>query len=180
MNGPLGKKPSAPRRLLAACLVLCALALSGCASRKAQAPPDIIPINDQNFAYEVLRQPGPTLVLYYNPEAWQSQEMYRRLDWLSKLYKGKVKFCAFSWDLAADPAPYHLEMVPTLVLFRDGWEIDRMRGIPADNEGLRQLNADLELWVMTAALQLTDDPRFQARYVYLYKNGNRLQAENDF
>ncbi|QLA14662.1 thioredoxin family protein [Desulfolutivibrio sulfoxidireducens] len=162
--------------LLAACAVV---VLSGCARPKTQAPPDIIAVGDQSFASEVIAQPGVTLVLFSNAEAWQSQEMSRRYSWLADAYRGRLKFCSFAWDLAADPAPYRLEILPTLVMYRDGYEVDRMRGIPDTTDGLRTLNDDLELWVLRTGLQLMQDPKFQARFVYQFHNTASLTPVNE-
>lgn len=169
------KRPSHPllTGLLAACVVC---ALCACA-KKPVAPPDIIPVSAQNFDLEVLRQPGVTLVLFHT-DAWQSQEMYRRLQWLSENYRGQLKFCAFAWNMADDPSPYRLEMLPTLVMYRDGWEVDRMRGIPSGQEAMHGLADDLELWVLRTGLQLTDDPRFQATFSYRFNNTSRLVPGN--
>ncbi len=162
--------------LIAACAVV---ALSGCARPKPQAPPDIIAVGDQNYASEVIAQPGVTLVLFSNAEAWQSRELSRRYAWLAETYRGRLKFCSFAWDLAADPAPYRLEMLPTLVMYRDGYEVDRMRGIPDTQDGLRTLNDDLELWVLRTGLGLTQDPTFQGRFLYMFHNTARLTPENE-
>ncbi len=162
--------------LIAACAVV---ALSGCARPKPQAPPDIVAVNDQNFSSEVIAQSGVTLVLFSNVEAWQSQEMSRRFSWLLESYRGRLKFCTFAWDLTADPAPYRLEMLPTLVMYRDGYEVDRMRGIPDTQDGLRTLNDDLELWVLRTGLRLTKDPVYQAQFLYLFKNTARLTPINE-
>jgi thiol-disulfide isomerase/thioredoxin len=160
--------------LIAVCALCC---LCACA-RKAQAPPDIIPVTAANYTEEVLRQPGVTLVLFQTPDAPQSREMYSHLSWLSQAYKGQLKFCAFAWDVSADPAPYRLEMLPTLVMYRDGWEIDRMRGVPTTMDARRGLNDDLELWVLRTGLQRTYDPRFQAQFSYRFDNTNMLAAGN--
>lgn len=160
--------------LIAVCVVclLCACA------RKAPPPPDIVPVTAQTFAEEVLRQPGPTLLLFYNADAPQSREMYNLLGWLSQSYKGQLRFCAFAWDPSADPTPYRLEMLPSLVMYRDGWEIDRMRGVPDSVDAQRALASDLELWVLRTGLKRTDDPRFQAQFSYRFNNTPTLQAGN--
>jgi len=170
------------RALLATLVAVPAvLSLAACAKQpKTQAPPDITPVNAGSFSSEVVGQPGVTLVLFHNLEAWQSQDMYQRFSWLSQSYRGRLKFCAFAWDMTADPAPYHLEMLPTLVMYRDGYEVDRMRGIPDDSQALAALNDDLELWILRTGLKLTQDPTFQAAFDYRFKNGVRLFPENDF
>jgi thioredoxin-like negative regulator of GroEL len=160
--------------------VLAACLLMSCArAPKTPPPPDIVAVNAGNYSSEVIRQPGVTLVLFHNLEAWQSQDMYQRLAFLSQTYKGRLKFCAFAWDTAADPAPYRLEMLPTLVMYRDGYEVDRMRGIPDNATAMAALNDDLELWILRTGLKLTQDPTFQAAFSYRFKNGVRLIPEND-
>lgn len=160
--------------ILASCLLL------ACARPPKASPPDIVTINAANFTVEALRQPGVTLVLFHNPGAWQSQNMYQRLDYLAKSYKGKLKFCAFAWDVADDPSPYRLEILPTLVMYRDGYEVDRMRGVSDDPQALAELNDDLELWILSTGLQLKQDPVFQASFGYMFKNSFKLLPENDF
>lgn len=159
--------------LIAACAV-CLL----CACARKAPPPDIVPVTAETFSEAVLRQPGVTIVLFYNPESPQSRDMYSLLSWLSQSYKGQLRFCAFAWDPGADPTPYKLEMLPSLVLFRDGWEIDRMRGMPDQPQARRALPGDLELWILRAGLQRTYDPRFQAQFNYRFNNGYTLEAGN--
>lgn len=168
-----------PARLpLLGLIAVCAMCLLGACAPKRPAPPDIVSVNAGTFLAEVARQPGVTLLLFHNPDAPQSQEMYRLLGWLSQAYKGQLKFCAYAWDTTADPTPYRLEMLPTLVMYRDGWEIDRMRGIPATPEERRTLHEDLELWVLRTGLERTYDPRFLAQFSYRFDNGNTLQIGN--
>jgi len=159
--------------------VLAACLLMSCARAPKTQAPDIVAVNAGNFSAEVLRQPGVTVVLFQNMEAWQSQEMHQRVSWLAATYRGRLRFCAFAWDMAADPAPYRLEILPTLVMYRDGYEVDRMRGLPDDARGMAALNDDLELWIMRTGLKLTQDPAFQAAFSYRFKNGARLVPEND-
>lgn len=151
--------------------------LCACAQKQAP-PPDIVTVTAENYSAEVLRQPGLTLLLFHNPEAPQSREMYKLLGWLAQTYKGQLKFCAFAWDTSADPTPYRLEMLPTLVMYRDGWELDRMRGVPDSLEARRGLAADLELWLLRTGFNRTSDPRFQAQFSYRFNNGYTLQVGN--
>ncbi|OLN30387.1 hypothetical protein DVDV_0587 [Desulfovibrio sp. DV] len=163
---------------LSGLIAVCAVCLLCACARKAPPPPDIMPVTAETFAEAVLRQPGLTLLLFYNADSPQSRELYDLLGWLSQSYKGQLRFCAFPWDAGADPAPYRLEMLPSLVMYRDGWEIDRMRGVPDSAEARRALPDDLELWVLGTGLERTDDPRFQARFSYRFNNGYTLEAGN--
>jgi hypothetical protein len=159
--------------------VLAVCLLASCARAPKTQAPDIVAIDAGSFASQVLQQPGVTVVLFHNLEAWQSQDMYQRLAYLAKTYRGKLRFCAFAWDMAADPAPYRLEMLPTLAMYRDGYEVDRMRGLPDDPRALAALNDDLELWILRTGLKLKKDPVFQAAFDYRFHNGVKLIPEND-
>jgi hypothetical protein len=64
-------------------------------------------------------------------------------------------------------------------MYRDGYEVDRMRGIPDDARAMAALNDDLELWILRTGLKLTQDPKFQASFDYRFKNGVKLIPEND-
>lgn len=169
-------RPAKPN--LVGLIAVCAVCLLCACARKAPPPPDIVPVTAETFTEEVLRQPGTTLLLFYTSDSPQSRKMYNLLSWLSQNYKGQLRFCAFAWDTSADPTPYRLEMLPSLVMYRDGWEIDRMRGVPDSSSGQRNLPDDLELWVLRTGLQRTDDPRFQAQFSYRFNNTATLEAGN--
>lgn len=154
-----------------------ALLLAGCAAKQRPSQPPLVTAVDANtYPLEALG-PGLHLVLFYNGQFPQSQDMLTRLNQLAGKYKGKAHFASFLWDLSADTGPYGLELLPTLVMLRDGREVDRMRGMPPGAEARAVLDDDLELWLIKTGLGLKLD-RFRADYQYRFNNSSRLHIVN--
>lgn len=166
-------------RVAALLLALTALGLCACAGgkRKAPPPPDVAQVNAQSFAAEVGAGSGLVLVLFQNDTYPQSREMVGRLDLLAGKYKGKAKFLSFFWDMEGDAQAYGLEMLPTLVMYRDGREVDRMRGVPAERDFKETLDDDLELWLLKTGMNLTRG-KYYGDFSYRFNNTSRLAASN--
>jgi len=160
-------------------MALAAFGLCACAGVKPKSPPppDVAQLDAQSFSREIRSGSGLALVLFYNDRFPQSREMLSRLDTLAAKYKGKVKFCSFFWELDSDSSAYNLEMLPTLVMYRDGKEVDRMRGIPSERAFQDSLADDLELWLLRTGMGLARDG-FYGNYTYRFNNTSRLGASN--
>lgn len=164
-------------RLAALLMALMALAVCACAGVKPKSPPPpvVSPINAQTFPLAVTSGSGLALVLFYNDGYPQSREMMGRFQHLAAAFKGKAGFYSFSWDLNAPGGDYRLEMLPTLVMYRDGREVDRMRGIPSEAGFLDTLDDDLELWMLRTGLGLSQD-MYHGSFSYRFNNTSRLNA----
>lgn len=160
-------------------MALAALGLCACAGVKPKSPPppDVIQLDAQSFSWEITSSSGLALVLFHNDRFPQSREMFGRLNSLAAKYKGKAKFCSFSWDVGADTSVYNLEMLPTLVMYRDGREVDRMRGIPSERDFQDNLADDLELWLLKTGMGL-ERGGFYGDFTYRFNNTSRLGASN--
>ncbi len=134
-------------------------------------------VNHQTYADEILSYGGSAIVLFYNTQFWQSLDMKWRLEWLAKKYSGKAKFAMFHWRIDDDPARFGLEMLPTVILYKNGNEIDRIKGIPPEDKDRSAWNDDLELWFLKNALEL-EGSQYAADYTYLFRNGYKLQVGN--
>jgi hypothetical protein len=139
--------------------------------------PDIITVNHQTFTDEITTYAGPAIVVFYNNEFWQSLDMKRRIEWLAGKYKGQAKFALFHWPLSDDPSRFTLEMLPTVILYKNGNEIDRIKGIPPDEKERARWNDDIELWFLKNALQLKGSD-YSADYTYFFRNDYKLQIGN--
>lgn len=137
----------------------------------------MITINHQTFTDEVITYPGPAIVVFYNNEFWQSLDMKRRIEWLAEKYKGQAKFAMFHWQIADDPSRFRLEMLPTVILYKNGNEIDRIKGIPPDEKDRTRWNDDIELWFLKNAMQL-EGSAYSADYTYFFRNDYKLQIGN--
>jgi hypothetical protein len=161
---------------------LTALLLTACTGSRDARPPggEVSPltvVNHHTYTDEIMLHEGPALVLFYNTQFWQSLDMKRRMEWLAEKYKDKAKFAMFHWQVSDDPTRFSLEMLPTVILYRDGGEIDRIKGIPPEEKDRAKWNDDLELWFLKNALAL-EGSEYSAEFTYLFKNGYALQVGN--
>jgi thioredoxin-like negative regulator of GroEL len=134
-------------------------------------------VNHHTYTDEIMLYDGPAIVLFYNNEFWQSLDIKRRLEWLSEKYRGKAKFAMFHWQISDDPSRFSLEMLPTVILYQNGEEIDRIKGIPPEEKDRNKLNDDLELWFLKNAMALKGS-EYSGEYTYLFRNGYTLQIGN--
>ena len=164
--------------------IFSALLLSACAGspdsrhyipQEKNSP--FVVVNHHSYHDEIMIYGGPAIVLFYNTEFWQSLDMKRRLEWLAEKYRGKAKFAMFHWQVSDDPSRFSLEMLPTVILYRDGEEIDRIKGIPPEEKERADWNDDLELWFLKNAMAL-ENSQYSGDFTYLFRNGYTLQVGN--
>ncbi len=171
--------------MLTSILMAAAIAMTACAGShrpvatqpKAVAPGTMITVNHQTFTDEITIYPGPAIVVFFNNEFWQSLDMKRRVEWLAGKYAGQAKFAQFHWQVTDDPSRFKLEMLPTVILYRNGNEIDRIKGIPPEEKDRVKWNDDIELWFLKNGLQL-EGSAYSADYTYFFRNGYKLQVGN--
>ncbi|WP_045211602.1 thioredoxin family protein [Desulfonatronovibrio magnus] len=145
--------------------------------RVEPAPAEVITVNHQTFTREISNYSGSAIVIFYNNQFWQSMDMLRRIEWLASQYGGRAKFAKFHWQVHDDPSRFKLEMLPTVILFRNGYEIDRIKGIPPEESVRRDWNDDIELWFLVNALQLTTD-QYSGNFTYFFNNDYTLKIGN--
>jgi thioredoxin-like negative regulator of GroEL len=134
-------------------------------------------VNHQTFTDEITTYPGPAIVIFYNNQYWQSLDMKRRIERLAEKYYGKAKFAMFHWQIEEDPSRFSLEMLPTVILYRNGKEIDRIKGVPPEEKERNEWNDDLELWFLKNAMEL-EGTEYSGEFTYLFKNSHTLQVGN--
>jgi thioredoxin-like negative regulator of GroEL len=165
-------------------VIISAVVLSACAgtSRDKWQPETgqaaaLMTVNHQTYTDEITSYSGPAIVIFYNNQYWQSLDMKRRIEDLAEKYEGKAKFAMFHWQISDDPSRFSLEMLPTVILYRNGEEIDRIKGIPQEVKEREKLNDDLELWFLKNALALKGS-EYSGEFTYLFRNGYTLQVGN--
>jgi hypothetical protein len=165
------------RRLMVLVLVTAMLGLSACA-RKATPPPPPPPAMDAaGLLREIQQSTGLMLVLFRAAAEARSTEMYEVVSPLASRYQGQVQVKTFIYDAGTDKNLFTLEVLPTLVMYRDGKEVDRMRGAPVREQERRDILDDLDLWVLSTGLQYQLEG-FRGDFRYQYNNTNRLQIMN--
>jgi len=140
-------------------------------------PLQAVDIDHSTFAREVLQYPGSVVVLFYNGQFEPSRYMEQHFENFVRHYGREIKFCKFFWNINDDRQPYRLEMLPTIVLYRDGDEFDRIRGIPERVDERREFNADIDLWLQKNALGAKGD-EYTGIFYYRFKNSSQLKIDN--
>ncbi|GIK72415.1 MAG: thioredoxin [Chloroflexota bacterium] len=98
-------------------------------------PPPIIDVTDADFEAVVLRSPLLTVVDFWAEWCQPCQVMSAYVGFLAREYEGRVLVAALDADEHPEtPARYNVMGLPTLLLLRDGVEIDRIVGVVGYDE----------------------------------------------
>ncbi len=87
-------------------------------------------LNDNNFEQEVLKSDQPVLVDFFAEWCGPCKMQAPIIDELEKEYKGKAKIYKLDVDKAQETASkYQVMSIPTIVIFKDGKEVERLMGL---------------------------------------------------
>ncbi len=96
-------------------------------------------INDSSFKSEVTDSHMPVVVDFWAPWCGPCKMVAPVLEELAKEYEGKVKVVKLNIDENQGTATeYGVRSIPTLILFKDGKECERMIGVQS-KEILKQM-----------------------------------------
>ncbi len=96
-------------------------------------------INDSSFKSEVTDSQMPVLVDFWAPWCGPCKMVAPVLEELAKEYEGKVKVVKLNIDENQGTATeYGVRSIPTLILFKDGKECERMIGVQS-KDNLKQM-----------------------------------------
>jgi thioredoxin 2 len=105
-----------------------------------------IPINvtDQSFSQEVISHPGPVLVDCWAPWCGPCRMVAPVLEQLAAEYQGRVKIAKLNVD--ENPvisSRYGIQSIPTMLIFKNGNQINKLVGALPKQEIERNLRAAL-------------------------------------
>lgn len=96
---------------------------------------NVIHLSDSTFQSEVLETEGLVFVDFWAPWCGPCKMIGPIIEELSVEYRGKVKICKLDVDENSETASnYGIMSIPTMILFKNGQEINRLVGfIPKAN-----------------------------------------------
>lgn len=95
----------------------------------------IVSLNESNFKNEVLEAQGPVLVDFWAAWCGPCRMLAPVIEELAGDYEGKAKICKMNVDENTNTASrYGVMSIPTMLLFKEGKEVNRLVGfMPKDN-----------------------------------------------
>ena len=86
-------------------------------------------VNDANFTEEIENHTGVSVVDFYADWCAPCRFMTPVMEQLATEYEGEVKFVKIDVDDARNTAmQFGIRAIPTLIIFKDGKEVERMMG----------------------------------------------------
>jgi thioredoxin 2 len=105
---------------------------------KAHTAP--VTVTDQTFSQEVLSYPGAVLVDCWAPWCGPCRMVAPVLDQLASEYAGRIKIAKLNVDEnPMTSSRYGIQSIPTMLLFKNGNQIDKLVGALPKQEIVRHL-----------------------------------------
>jgi thioredoxin 1 len=105
---------------------------------------NFIEVTGDDFAEKVLGATETVVVLFEAPQSSACQIQEPEVEAISKEYQGRVTFARLSVDGQQGLIDrWHIDGVPTLIFFKGGQELHRIKGIMMRDKLRRQLEGVL-------------------------------------
>ena len=105
---------------------------------------DMQHVSDSNFELEVLKAEGPVLVDFWAPWCGPCKMITPVLEKLAERFDGKLKICKVNTDESPEtPGKLGITGIPTLIIFKDGTEQERIVGFRPEPELAAAVEAHL-------------------------------------
>ncbi|HXF05932.1 MAG TPA: thioredoxin [Blastocatellia bacterium] len=104
----------------------------------------LVEVTDANFRQEVLESPIPVLIDFWAEWCAPCRVLAPTVEAIAEEYQGKIKVAKMNVDDSPNtPSVYGIRGIPTLILFKDGQEKDRIIGVTSKENIVRMINAHL-------------------------------------
>ena len=95
----------------------------------------VLKVTDSSFDNEVAQSATPVLVDFWAEWCGPCKMMSPILDKVAPLYQGRLKIAKLNVDENQDsPAKFGVMNIPTMILFKNGKEVERIIGAMSQNE----------------------------------------------
>ena len=102
---------------------------------------EVIKLNNENFKTEVKESNKVVIVDFYADWCGPCKMMSPVIDKIAEESDDRIKVCKLNVDDAQDIAvAYDVMSIPTLILFKDGTELNRLVGLQSKQEVLDMIN----------------------------------------
>lgn len=103
---------------------------------------NVLHLQDNNFKNEVLEANEPVLVDFWAAWCGPCKMIAPVIEELAEDYKGKVKICKINVDENAKTAQdYSVMSIPTMIIYKNGQEIERLVGFMSKAEIAQKLES---------------------------------------
>jgi thioredoxin 1 len=118
---------------------------AGSGSESAGFAPEPVHVSDETFEEMVLKAPVPTLVDFWAPWCGPCRMLAPIVEDLAKEYQGRAIVAKINTDENVQVAgQLGIMGIPTLILFKDGQEVDRVVGYAPRKALEEKLKAQLD------------------------------------
>ncbi|MDP2943286.1 MAG: thioredoxin [Candidatus Omnitrophota bacterium] len=105
----------------------------------------ILHLSDESFEKEVAQGKGVALVDFWASWCYPCKMIAPILEDIAKDYSGKIKVGKVEVDEAgATASRFNVMNIPTLILFKDGKEIERIVGVASKEDIARKIDKALK------------------------------------
>lgn len=104
----------------------------------------VVQLSDDAFEKEVIQSAVPVLVDFWASWCAPCKAISPVIDQLAEAFDGKVKICKMNVDdCQKTPAQFGVRGIPTLILFKDGKQVDQVVGVVPKHQLEGMLNKAL-------------------------------------
>lgn len=103
-------------------------------------------VNDNEFQQQVLQSEAPVVVDFWAPWCGPCRIVSPVVEELNKEYNGAVRFVKVNTDDNEQSAmEFGIQVLPTLVIFKEGREVNRLIGFSPKEQLKRQIDRSLSI-----------------------------------